>query len=68
MPVSVKLGLKQTQRLTLTQSLKQSIELLQLSTNELSQRISEELVENPVLEEDTVSVLPPSAATRAIHQ
>ncbi len=58
MPVSVKLGLKQTQRLTLTQSLKQSIELLQLSTIELSQRISEELVENPVLEEDTVSVLP----------
>ena len=36
----------------MTQSLKQAIELLQLSTVELYERISRELVENPVLEED----------------
>jgi RNA polymerase sigma-54 factor len=58
MPVSVKLGLKQTQRLALTQSLKQSIELLQLSTLELAERITRELEENPILEEDNISTHP----------
>ncbi|HON78628.1 MAG TPA: RNA polymerase factor sigma-54 [Spirochaetota bacterium] len=58
MAVSIKLGLKQSQRLALTQSLRQSIELLQLSTLELSQRISSELLENPVLEEENVSLQP----------
>ena len=51
MAVSLQLGLKQHQRLVLTQSLKQAIELLQLSTLELSERINEELLNNPVLEE-----------------
>ncbi|HOW81331.1 MAG TPA: RNA polymerase factor sigma-54 [Spirochaetota bacterium] len=51
MAVSLQLGLKQNQRLVLTQSLKQAIELLQLSTLELSERINEELLNNPVLEE-----------------
>ncbi|HQO01336.1 MAG TPA: hypothetical protein PLI62_03625, partial [Spirochaetota bacterium] len=58
MAVSIKLGLKQSQKLALTQSLRQSIELLQLSTLELSQRISNELLENPVLEEENVSLQP----------
>jgi RNA polymerase sigma-54 factor len=44
----------------MTQSLKQAIELLQLSTIELYERISKELVENPVLEED------PSAASASV--
>jgi RNA polymerase sigma-54 factor len=51
MAVSLQLGLKQNQKLILTQSLKQGIELLQLSTIELSDRITEELLNNPVLEE-----------------
>ncbi|HPI90681.1 MAG TPA: RNA polymerase sigma-54 factor, partial [Spirochaetota bacterium] len=51
MAVSLQLGLKQNQKLILTQSLKQAIELLQLSTLELADKISEELLNNPVLEE-----------------
>lgn len=58
MAVSIKLGLKQSQRLTLTQSLRQSIEMLQLSTVELAEKISEELIENPVLEEGETASLP----------
>jgi RNA polymerase sigma-54 factor len=58
MAVSIKLGLKQSQRLVLTQSLRQSIELLQLSTIELAEKISEELVENPILEEEGASMTP----------
>ncbi len=56
MPVSLHVGIKQTQKLVMTQSLKQAIELLQLSTIELSERISEELLENPVIEEDGQSL------------
>ncbi len=51
MALSVSLGLKQSQRLAMTQSLRQSIEMLQLSTIELSELIAEELETNPVLEE-----------------
>ncbi len=42
---------KQTQKLIMTQDLRQSIELLPLSTQELSERIQNELIENPMLEE-----------------
>ena len=55
MAVSLQLGLKQNQKLILTQSLKQAIELLQLSTIELSERLSEELLNNPVIEESSQS-------------
>ena len=41
----------QTQTLVLTQKLQQVISLLPLSTLELSQRIQEEMAENPMLEE-----------------
>jgi DNA-directed RNA polymerase specialized sigma54-like protein len=37
MAVSLKLGIKQSQRLNLTQSLRQSIEILQLSSIELAE-------------------------------
>ncbi|PJZ69531.1 RNA polymerase sigma-54 factor [Leptospira perolatii] len=43
---------KQTQKLVMTQDLRQSIELLPLSTVELADRISAELIENPMLEEE----------------
>ncbi|MDR3237996.1 MAG: RNA polymerase factor sigma-54 [Spirochaetia bacterium] len=45
------LGLEQSQKLSMTQSLRQSIEMLQLSTVELAEKIAAELLENPVLEE-----------------
>jgi RNA polymerase sigma-54 factor len=41
----------QTQTLILTQKMQQVISLLQLSTLDLSQRIQEEMAENPMLEE-----------------
>ncbi len=58
MAVSLKLGIKQSQKLTLTQSLRQSIELLQLTNLELAERLTRELEENPVLEEDSVILMP----------
>ncbi|MEM7182954.1 MAG: RNA polymerase factor sigma-54 [Spirochaetota bacterium] len=42
---------RQTQRLVMTQDLRQSIELLPLSNLELSDKIQDELIENPLLEE-----------------
>ncbi|WP_108973481.1 RNA polymerase factor sigma-54 [Leptospira ryugenii] len=42
---------RQTQKLIMTQDLRQSIELLSLSTLELSDKIQNELLENPMLEE-----------------
>jgi RNA polymerase sigma-54 factor len=52
MALSLNAQLKQTQRLTMTQSLRQQIEMLQLSTIELVEAINEELESNPVLELD----------------
>lgn len=52
MNLSQSLVQKQTQKLVMTQDLRQSIELLPLSTLELSDRINSELVENPMLEEE----------------
>ncbi|MBN1498010.1 MAG: RNA polymerase factor sigma-54 [Spirochaetes bacterium] len=57
MAISLHTGLKQNQKTVMTQSLKQAIELLQLSTVELYERISKELEENPVLEEDAQAEL-----------
>lgn len=45
------LVLKQTQKLSMTTELRQSIELLPLSTIELAEKIKSELIENPMLEE-----------------
>ncbi len=62
MAVSIKIGLQQNQKLVMTQSLKQSIEMLQLSTGDLAELITRELVENPILEED--SILPGDGGDR----
>lgn len=43
--------IKQTQKLSMTNELRQSIELLPLSTIELAEKIKSELIENPLLEE-----------------
>ncbi|WP_411822719.1 RNA polymerase factor sigma-54 [Leptospira sp. 'Mane'] len=45
------LSQRQTQRLVMTHDLRQSIELLSLSTLELSDKIQNELMENPMLDE-----------------
>jgi RNA polymerase sigma-54 factor len=67
MAVSIKLGLQQTQKLALTQSLMQSIELLQLSTLELAELLAQELVENPVLEEEPQSSQPGEGDGRDLY-
>ncbi len=62
MAQEIKLGQKQTQKLILTQSQRQALELLQLSNIELLERITKELEENPVLEEDNVIITPAISA------
>lgn len=51
MDIRLTLDLKLTQKLIITPQLQQAIKLLQLSHLELSQTIDQELIENPVLEE-----------------
>ncbi|MCB1167341.1 MAG: RNA polymerase factor sigma-54 [Leptospiraceae bacterium] len=67
MALSQQLVQKQTQRLVMTQDLRQSIELLPLSNLELSERIQTELLENPLLElkeeEETTREAPQSNAS-----
>src|ERR1051326_601970 len=49
--MSVKLTTNLSQRLVLTPQLRQRIEMLQMTTLELSELIQQQLLENPVLEE-----------------
>jgi len=58
---SYRLDIKQSQKLVMTQSLRQSIEMLQLSTLEMAQKISEELLNNPTLEEDYQTIETPES-------
>ncbi len=51
MPLEQRLELKLTQRLILTPQLQQAMKLLQMPQLELSQALSQELIENPLLEE-----------------
>ncbi|ABZ94108.1 RNA polymerase sigma-54 factor [Leptospira biflexa] len=51
MKLGASLSHRQTQKLVMTQDLRQSIELLSLSTLELSDKIQNELLENPLLDE-----------------
>lgn len=44
-------GIKQSHKIIMTQTLRQSIEMLQLSTVELAELINREFLENPLLEE-----------------
>lgn len=57
MRLDFSLDTKQTQKLKLTQEMKQSIEILQMSIQELDKTISEELDSNPVLEESTYNTI-----------
>jgi RNA polymerase sigma-54 factor len=58
--MEARLELKLQQKLIMTPQLQQAIKLLQLSRLELVQSVSQEIVENPVLEE-----VPPEAAEEA---
>ncbi len=62
MAPGMKLGQKQTQKLILTQTQRQALELLQLSNIELLEKITKELEENPILEEDNVIIAPAISA------
>ncbi len=52
MQLETRLSLKLTQKLVMTPQLQQAIKLLQLSKLELIQSVHQELMENPLLEED----------------
>ncbi len=52
MALEQKLNLKLSQRLVMTPSLQQAIKLLQMSKLELEEVLNQEMVENPVLEEE----------------
>ncbi len=52
MAYSQRLDLKQSQKLVLTQTMRQGLEMLQMSSLELSDLIAVQLLENPALEED----------------
>ena len=52
MAMEMRLALRQTQRMIMTQSLQQAIGLLQLSRLELIQAVRQELEENPILDEE----------------
>jgi RNA polymerase sigma-54 factor len=58
MALTINTQLRQTQKLVMTQSLRQSIEMLQLSTMELGEMIQQELESNPVLELEERTDLP----------
>lgn len=60
--LSQQLVQKQSQKLVITQDLRQSIELLQLSNLELSSRIQNELLENPLLDDVSENQTSPELA------
>ena len=51
MALEQKLNLRLSQRLVMTPSLQQAIKLLQMSRLELQEVLNQEMVENPILEE-----------------
>ncbi len=63
MALEQKLSLKLSQRLVMTPSLQQAIKLLQMTRMELDTLLTQELVENPVLEESAEIVEADEAAT-----
>ena len=52
MALEQKLNLRLSQRLVMTPSLQQAIKLLQMSKLELEGVLNQEMVENPILEEE----------------
>ncbi len=58
MAMETRLTLRQSQRVVMTPLLQQAIQLLQLSTLELREAVDRELLENPLLEEDSPDAEP----------
>jgi RNA polymerase sigma-54 factor len=56
MNIKFDLNIAQTQKLIMTQEMRQSIEILQLTSMELNSLIENEIMENPVLEFNEVSI------------
>src|SRR5258706_14107111 len=68
MALEQRLNLRMAQRLVMTPSLQQAIKLLQLSKLELAEEIAQELVENPVLEEqDEIEVRDQAASASGVE-
>ncbi len=65
MALEQKLNLRLSQRLVMTPSLQQAIKLLQMSRLELQEVLTQEVVENPVLEEQEETIEPEAAAEAA---
>src|ERR1700682_5024505 len=66
--MSLKLTTSLSQRLVLTPQLRQRIEMLQMTTLELTDLIQEQLLENPVLEEVTTQDETHELAEKIIDQ
>ena len=64
MALEQKLHLKLSQRLVMTPSLQQAIKLLQMSKLELEEVLTQEMVENPVLEEEQEEAAAPDPTER----
>jgi len=62
MALEQKLNLRLSQRLVMTPSLQQAIKLLQMSRLELQEVLNQEVIENPVLEEQEEAAETPEAA------
>ncbi|MBK5244630.1 MAG: RNA polymerase factor sigma-54 [Eubacteriaceae bacterium] len=56
MNINLNLNITQTQKLIMTQEMRQAIEILQLTSMELNNLIEEEIMVNPVLEFNEVSI------------
>ena len=54
MALEQKLNLRMTQKLIMTPSLQQAIKLLQMTKLELQEEVTQELTENPLLEEQQI--------------
>jgi RNA polymerase sigma-54 factor len=65
MALEQKLNLRLSQRLVMTPSLQQAIKLLQMSKLELEEILTQEMVENPLLEEEQEETPEPEPAERA---
>ena len=58
MALEQKLSVRMSQRLVMTPSLQQAIKLLQMSKLELVEEVQQEMLENPVLEEQIETEAP----------
>ncbi|MGH9366155.1 MAG: RNA polymerase factor sigma-54, partial [Thermoanaerobaculia bacterium] len=65
MALEQKLSLRLSQRLVMTPSLQQAIKLLQMSKLELEEVLTQEMVENPLLEEEQEEAPSPEEAREA---